>query len=75
MSKPATIILTIILILSFGNGFSEDLYLLNIGSTSDLNEATRIVHHARGRLGDGFIVELDDVQYDRLIDAGLSPRL
>lgn len=74
MNKSAIILATVIFCFAFGSAFAVDLYLLNIDSPNDLETALSIVDHARGRLGDDFIVELDSTGYDRLMTAGLVPR-
>lgn len=72
MIKSATIWATVMMIFLFGSVLAEDLYLLNINSPNELKAALSIVDHARGKLGDAFIVELDSVQAVNMNEAGVA---
>jgi len=72
MIKPAIIVTAVILLFAAGGVVAEDLYLLSINSATELSEAHQVIDHAHGRLGDDFIVELNDSLFESLSKAGLS---
>jgi len=73
MTRTAALVTVTFLIIA-SSAVSGDWYLLDINSSIELEKANSTVDFARGRMGDAFIVELDDTGAGRLKSAGLTLR-
>nr|MBN2276696.1 M20/M25/M40 family metallo-hydrolase [candidate division Zixibacteria bacterium] len=70
---PARIFNGILLVFClFSAAYSADLYLLDIDSYRELGTARRFVDHARGRIGSGFVVDLDKTTAGDMAAEGLK---
>ena len=69
------LLLAVLIMLLPPPAFSDDLYLLSIESTGQLEAVREIVDHAHGLIDGRFVVQLDTEQYQKLVSIGIEVEL